>query len=117
MLSQGLSHVIFNASNAQCFQHTLEFYEVLGFKAVADRSQEGQSEERVTWLRLGSQTSVVTDATIKLVLNASALTQHKPCGDVDWSLEEFALAFTIKDINVRLIDKLRKPSHKFNSQH
>lgn len=120
MLSQGLSYVTFNASNVNSFQQTLNFYQALGFKSIGDRSQDNsQSDEvRVAWLKLKAEPPVSSNATIKLTLNPCALTQHKPCGDVDWSLEEFALAFTINDINVCfLIDKKKNQSNYFYSQH
>lgn len=102
MLSQGLSYVIFNASNCEDFEKTLQFYQALGFKNVADKSHESQSEERTAWLKLNSADECASEITIKLVLNASAITQRKPASDVDWALEENAIVLAVKDLNVSL---------------
>ncbi|KAF1798054.1 6-phosphofructokinase [Mucor lusitanicus] len=99
MLSQGLSYVIFNASNCEDFEKTLQFYQALGFKNVADKSHESQSEERTAWLKLNSADECASEITIKLVLNASAITQRKPASDVDWALEENAIVLAVKDLN------------------
>ncbi|KAI7903188.1 6-phosphofructokinase [Cokeromyces recurvatus] len=99
MLSQGLSHVIFNALSSEDFERTLKFYEAVGFKTVTDKCQENHAEERTAWLKLVSGDNNATNATIKLVLNASAITQRKPATDVDWALEEAAIVFAVKDIN------------------
>ncbi|GAA5799810.1 hypothetical protein HPULCUR_005229 [Helicostylum pulchrum] len=91
MLSQGLSHIIFNASNNEDFERAIEFYTSLGFKNLSEKEQ---ADETVVWLKLGSDSNVI----IKLVFTTSAFAQHKPAGDVDWSLEEAAIAFSINDV-------------------
>lgn len=98
MLSQGLSHVIFNASYEVAFDSSLRFYEALGFKVVSNKVET--SEEKVAWLKLSSATEGTTESTIKVVLNASAIPQRKPAGDIDWSLEENSMAFAINNIQV-----------------
>lgn len=111
MLSQGLSYVIFNASNCEDFEKTLKFYQTLGFKNVADKSHESQSEERTAWLKLSSADECASEITIKLILNASAVAQRKPASDVDWALEENAIVLAVKDLDVSLIDFIDK-KHK-----
>lgn len=91
MLSQGLSHIIFNASNKEDFERTLIFYKSLGFKSLTDKPEE---DTRVAWLKLASTVS------IKVILAISAIPQRKPAGDTDWTLEENALAFGINNIDV-----------------
>ncbi|KAI8991418.1 6-phosphofructokinase [Mycotypha africana] len=98
MLSQGLSYVIFNASNVDDFENTLKFYQVLGYKAITDKTEENQTEQRTAWLKLTSEGKKATDSSIKLVLNCSAIAQEKPASDVDWSLEESALVLAVKDV-------------------
>lgn len=100
MLSQGLSHIIFNASSCGDFDSTIKFYEALGFKTVSNKSES--AEERIAWLKLNSEAESTTEATIKLVLSPSAIAQRKPAGDVDWSLEENSFALAIKDVKVSL---------------
>ncbi|KAI8645564.1 6-phosphofructokinase [Parasitella parasitica] len=99
MLSQGLSYVIFNASSCDDFKKTLKFYQTFGFKTVADKSHESQSEERTAWLKLDSADACASEITIKLVLNASAVAQRKPASDVDWALEENAVVLAVKDLD------------------
>lgn len=100
MLSQGLSYVIFNASNCEDFEKTLKFYQTLGFKTIADKSHKSHSEERTAWLKLKSADECASEITIKLVLNASAVAQRKPSSDVDWALEESAIVLAVKDLDV-----------------
>ncbi|CEI95956.1 Putative 6-phosphofructokinase [Rhizopus microsporus] len=88
MLSQGLSFIIFNASNQQEVQETISFYEAIGFHVVSDKAYK----ERTVWLRSKSNT------TIQLVLNSKAKKQAKPSTDSDWSLEEIALAFYTENL-------------------
>lgn len=90
MLSQGLSFIIFNASNQQEVQETISFYEAIGFHVVSDKTYK----ERTVWLRSESNT------TIQLVLNSKAKKQAKPSTDSDWSLEEIALAFYTENLQV-----------------
>lgn len=92
MLSQGLSHIIFNASNKEDFESTLIFYKSLGFQSLSDKPQD---DTRVAWLKLASTVS------IKLVLTTSAIAQRRPASDTDWTLEENAFAFSINNIDVR----------------
>lgn len=108
MLSQGLSHIIFNASNHEDFQLAIKFYTSLGFKDITAKEQQ---KESVVWLKLSSESQA--DVIIKLVFNISAIPQHKPAGDVDWALEEASIAFSINDIDVsyNLIDKINKLIH------
>jgi hypothetical protein len=111
MLSQGLSHVVFNASNFDDYKNTLRFYQAIGFKPVTDKPNNESYEERTAWLKLASGAQATADIIIKLVLNASALAQHKPSADVDWSLEESAIVFNTNDIKVSfffIIDKIDK---------
>lgn len=93
MLSQGLSHIIFNASNSEDFERAIQFYTGLGFKNLSEKEQ---TDETVVWLKLCSDSNVV----IKLVFSTSAFPQRKPANDVDWSLEEAAIAFSITDVEV-----------------
>ncbi|KAI8083927.1 6-phosphofructokinase [Thamnidium elegans] len=90
MLSQGLSHIIFNASNHEDFERAIQFYTSLGFKNLSEKEQ---ADETVVWLKLCSDSNVV----IKLVFSTSVFAQRKPAEDVDWSLEEAAIAFSIND--------------------
>lgn len=117
MLSQGLSYVIFNASNCEDFEKTLKFYQTLGFKTIADKSHKSHSEERIAWLKLKSADECASEITIKLVLNASAVAQRKPSSDVDWALEESAIVLAVKDLDVSFffsfIDKIDKKHKNF----
>jgi hypothetical protein len=119
MLCQGLSHVIFNASNHDDYENTLKFYQSIGFKPVTDNPNQSESEEeRTAWLKLAAGTKATTDVIIKLVLNASALAQHKPSVDIDWSLEESAIVFITEDIKVSfIIDKIDKETRTRRNIH
>ncbi|KAI8362745.1 6-phosphofructokinase [Choanephora cucurbitarum] len=101
MSAQGLSHIIFNASNLKDYENTLKFYHALGFEQVVDKSENitNQSESRTAWLRLNAGADYASDATIKLVLNALAKSQSKPSKDLDWSAQENAIVLAVKDIN------------------
>lgn len=97
MLSQGLSHVTFNANSTEIFDNTLKFYTGLGFKVISEKTE---SDQRSAWISLKSSCSDATDASIQLVQNVSAFSLGRPAGDIDWSLEGRSIAFSVSDVNV-----------------
>lgn len=97
VLSEGLSHIIFNAITAEDFKRALEFYQAVGFKVISDKKE---NELRTAWL--------TNETTIKLILNPSSIAQPKIATDIDWSLEENALVFSVEDINVSVKNYKKK---------
>lgn len=105
MLSQGLSHIILNASNYDDYGNALKFYQAIGFGAITDKPTqseyvENEEEKRIAWLELSAEAEVTTDMIIKLVLNPSSLASRKFSADIDLSLEETAIVFATNDIKV-----------------
>ncbi|KAI8387044.1 6-phosphofructokinase [Blakeslea trispora] len=99
---KGLSHIVFNASSDELFMRTVEFYKSFGFKHINAPSQmnkEGDTSKEA-WLKLSAnQHALTSNVIIHLLLNSKATIRNKPDADQDWSLNEFALALSISDVD------------------
>lgn len=100
---KGLSHIILTANSKESFQRTLDFYKAFGFAIVTSPGQTDEKEKE-SWLKLSADAHAMTsDIIIRLVLKENAVPRAKLDDDVDWSLVESSLSFTVSDIAASIL--------------
>ncbi|KAI8983635.1 6-phosphofructokinase [Pilobolus umbonatus] len=107
MLSQGLSHIVYNAAYAEDFDKTLKFYEAIGFSVVPHSQENNPNNKQTVWLKLNAEVASASDVVIELNLSATAIPQEKAAEDTDWSLGESSLVLAVDDIEI-IKNKLRE---------
>lgn len=104
-MARGLSHIVLTASSNELFERTIEFYKAFGFSVINSPNQHEQdTKTKESWLKISAdEHSMTFDGIIRLVMKPNAIARDAPSSDLDWSLNESALSFTVADVVVRFI--------------
>ncbi|KAG2206714.1 hypothetical protein INT47_003656 [Mucor saturninus] len=96
---KGLSHIVYVASSDELFQRTIEFYRAFGFKVLTAPNQLDKEDDKETWLKMeANEHAMTSDVIIRLILNLRCVPKTRPSEDMDWSLNESALALSVFDV-------------------
>ncbi|KAG2184891.1 hypothetical protein INT43_000804 [Umbelopsis isabellina] len=114
-MSEGLSHVILNASSADAFDKALNFYCAVGFQIVSDSHDNDQDfTSKIAWLALfGGKTQ--KDLTIKLKLNPAFSPRAALCQDIDFASQEVVLV--IATANLQDVETVLTESDRHFQKH
>lgn len=100
LMSEGLSHVILNASSADMFDKALRFYCAVGFQIVSDSHDNDQGfADKIAWLAMFSD-KTQKDLTIKLKLNPAFSPKAALCQDIDFAAQEVVLVIATAKLQV-----------------
>jgi hypothetical protein len=104
LMSEGLSHVILNASSANAFDKALSFYCSVGFQIVSDSHDNDQDfTDKIAWLALFGDKKQ-KDLTLKLKLNPAFSPKAALCQDIDFTTQEVVLVIATANLQVNATD-------------